>query len=180
MSVDPEKLRQAMETEIDDFKKNIIEKLQKEEGYTDVIQFIKDYNIRELTPEDYSKRRRVKNAIPFHEKCQAKAANGDQCSRRKKQGSNFCGTHSKACPHGVISMPETDSTVSKNGEKVTKKQIEVWLEDINGIMYWINDSGVVYNPDDINKNIEDPRVIAHYEKKSIDGVDVYRIIGETH
>ena len=36
-------------------------------------------------------------------------------------------------------------------------------EDINGIMYWINDTEV-YHPDDIRNNVENPRVIAHYKR----------------
>ena len=90
------------------------------------------------------------------------AANGDQCSRRKKKGSEFCGTHNKACPHGIITPPQADG--QNEGENVVKKEIEVWLEDINGIMYWINDVDTVYHPDDIRANIENPRIIAHYEK----------------
>ena len=44
-------------------------------------------------------------------------------------------------------------------------------------MYWINDTGKVYHPDDIRNNVENPRVIAHYEKNED---DEYKITGEIH
>ena len=33
-----------------------------------------------------------------------------------------------------------ETETNENGDQVVKKQIEVWLEDINVFMYWINDS----------------------------------------
>ena len=180
MSVDHDKLSAVVDRNLCNFKEVLLGKLHKGENCNDIAQFVSEYSFPQLSQEDYTKRRRVKNVIPFHEKCIAKAANGEQCSRRKKQGCDFCGTHSKACPHGVITMPAKNSETNENGEEVVKKQIEVWLEDINGIMYWINDSGTVYHPDDINKNIENPRVIAHYEKTEVNGSDVYKITEEIH
>jgi len=178
MSIDHGKLTESVERNFAQFKDMLVQKLRQGENSNDLAQFISEYTLPQLSQEDYTKRRRVKNVIPFHEKCIAKRANGEQCSRRKKTDSEFCGTHSKACPHGVISIPAADAATNENGDQIIKKQVEVWLEDINGIMYWINDSGTVYHPDDINKNIENPRVIAHYEKTEVDGDDVYKITQE--
>ena len=45
----------------------------------------------------------IKNKkVPSSEKCNAKRANGTQCTRRKKQDSCYCGTHIKGTPHGTI------------------------------------------------------------------------------
>ena len=44
-----------------------------------------------------------KNVIPFHEKCIAKAANGEQCSRKERnRGVISVELIPEACPHGVI------------------------------------------------------------------------------
>jgi hypothetical protein len=177
MSFDAEKMTNSINTHFERFKNEISEKLRQSGASTDVIQYISEYSFPELDYDEYTKRKRVKNVIPFHEKCIAKRANGEQCSRRKKKDGNFCGTHSKACPHGVVEMESDTNEEALGSLNVVKKHIEVWLEDINGIMYWINDSGKVYHPDDIRNNLENPRVIAHYDKNE---ADEYRIIGEIH
>ena len=40
--------------------------------------------------------------VPSSERCMAKRANGEQCTRRKKQDSCYCGTHTKGTPHGTV------------------------------------------------------------------------------
>ena len=171
--MDENKLNASIKQHFDDFKNQLREQLGIQSLPPGIMDFVDSYEFPVLIEEDYSKKRRVKNPIPFHEKCIAKAANGDQCSRRKKKGSEFCGTHNKARPHGIITPPQAKG--ENEGENVVKKEIEVWLEDINGIMYWINDIGTVYHPNDIRTNIENPRVIAHYEKNVVDGEEVYKI-----
>ena len=179
MSIDPVKLNSSIDTHINAFKDQLITQLHCSHNNTDIVTFIRNYEFPKLNQDDYIKRRRVKNTIPFHEKCLARRGDGEQCSRRKRKDSDFCGTHSKACPHGIINIVHSPNQNAQD-KNIVKKQIEVWLEDIGGIMYWINDSGTVYHPDDIRNNVENPRVISHYEKNEIDGEDVYKIIGEIH
>jgi hypothetical protein len=176
--MDENKLNASIKQHFEDFKNKLREQMGIQSSPSVIMDFVESYEFPALVEEDYSKKRRVKNPIPFHEKCIAKAANGDQCSRRKKKGSEFCGTHNKARPHGIITPPQEEGETE--GENVVKKEIEVWLEDINGIMYWINDVGTVYHPDDIRNNIENPRVIAHYEKSVVDGDEVYKITEQVH
>ena len=59
-----------------------------------------------LSKEDFQKRKRVKNVVPQFERCGAKRANGEQCTRRKKDDSCFCGTHVKGTPHGEVSTTD--------------------------------------------------------------------------
>ena len=177
MSFDADKMTKSINANFERFKNEVTEKLRQTGASSDVIQFISEYSFPELASDEYTKRKRVKNVIPFHEKCIAKRGDGEQCSRRKKKDSDFCGTHSKACPHGVVEVEPEANGDGNESTSVIKKQIEVWLEDINGIMYWINDTGRVYHPDDIRNNVENPRVIAHYEKNED---DEYKITGEIH
>lgn len=180
--MDQEKLNTAVAAFVDGFKKDIVEKLLDSSiSSHDIVRFVNEFQPPVIREDEIMKKKRVKNPIPFHEKCIAKRANGEQCSRRKKKDDNFCGTHSKACPHGTISMEENvDYENDGNGDGVIKKQVEVWLEDINGIMYWINEAGTVYHHEDIKNNIENPRVIAHYEKNEVDGEEIYKITQEIH
>ena len=79
-----------------------------------------------------------------------------QCTRRRKNGHEFCGTHIKGIPHG-----------KKNNihNPVSEKTIALKTQDIMGIIYYIDDKNNVYNPRDIMNNKKNPQVIAKYEKK---------------
>ena len=87
------------------------------------------------------------------ERCIAKRANGEQCSRRKRGDSSYCGTHIKGVPHGVVSMEET--------EVVSQK--EVWCEDIAGIIQYIDKDGNIYKHEDVMNNVVNPSIIGKYE-----------------
>ena len=104
---------------------------------------------------DFKKRQRVKNDVPLHERCRALRANEERCTRRKRDGSKFCGTHAKGIPHGEI----TDINI----EQKTQKKIQVWTEEISGIVRHLDKDGNVYDPVDIYQNINNPRVIAKYD-----------------
>lgn len=143
------------------FKNEIAERLKAMDSSdpTELMNFVYQYKNFELTKEDFMKRKRVKNMVPVYERCCAKRANGQQCTRRKKDESQFCGTHSKGTPHGVINENETVSTVTK---------VEVSAIDIKGIVYYLDNTGNVYDTEDIIANKKNPRVIAKYEKHGED------------
>ena len=131
--------------------------------YQNLIQYIFDYDTICITKEDFTKRKRVKNVVPFHERCCALRANGQQCTRRKKQSEQFCGTHIKGIPHGKISND------NKEIKTITKR--EIWAQDIGGIIYYIDNENNVYDHNDIINNIMDPKVIAKYEKTTRTVID---------
>ena len=121
-----------------------------------LLQYIYDYDRLSFDKDDFAKRKRVKNVVPFFDRCCAKRASGEQCTRRKKEEAEYCGTHMKGTPHGMISGQE-DS-------KPAMQKIEVWAQDISGIIYYIDKTGNVYQPEDIIVNKINPRVIAKYIK----------------
>lgn len=129
-----------------------------------LLSFVYNYPAIELDKSDFVKRKRVKNVVPICDRCCAKRASGEQCTRRKKDGEQYCGTHVKGAPHGIL-----DETASSS---VTKKKVSVWGQDIKGIVYYIDDNGNVYNPEDILSNRENPRVIAKYVKTSDGGYSI--------
>ena len=116
---------------------------------------ILNYDSFELVKEDFLKRKRVKNMVPMFDRCYAKRANGEQCTRKKKDESEFCGTHDKNRPHGVIDKDTTN--------EVKLKKVEVWLQEINGIHQYIDDYNNVYKTEDIISNTINPKIIAKYE-----------------
>ena len=88
-----------------------------------IMQQIYNYEGLEFTKEDFIKRKRMKNIVPRCDRCCAKRANNDQCTRKRRDGSLFCGTHVKGTPHGTI------DNVS-NGESAALKQVELVAQEI--------------------------------------------------
>ena len=46
----------------------------------------------------------------------------------------------------------------------TTKKVDVNAIDIKGIVYYLDDSGNVYDTEDVIANVKNPRIIAKYEK----------------
>ena len=126
------------------------------EDNANLLGYIYDYDRFTLTKEDFTKRKRVKNSISSSERCSAKRACSEQCTRRRKTDSEYCGTHMKGTPHGVVDFQEE--------HKQTTQKIEVWAQDIKGIIYYIDKAENVYQAEDIISNKMNPKIIAKYSK----------------
>jgi hypothetical protein len=130
--------------------------MSKNEQANQLLQFIYDYDRLSFNKEDFQKRKRVKNFVPIFDRCCAKRASNEQCTRRKKEDSEYCGTHMKGTPHGIIDV---------QGEpKNNSQKVEVWAQDIKGIIYYIDKNNNVYQAEDIISNKINPKVIAKYVK----------------
>ena len=155
------RLNKRINDYIHEFKTELANQVKVSSGFEtnlelqSVLNFVYNYDKFELNKDDFMKRKRVKNMVPVYERCCAKRANGEQCTRRKKGEFQYCGTHSKGTPHGIISDKEPVNTTTK---------IEVSAIDIKGIVYYLDQSGNVYDTEDIITNQKNPRVIAKYEK----------------
>ena len=75
----------------------------------------------------------------------------------------YCGTHMKGTPHGMV-----DEKVDDN---LNTQKIEVWAQEIQGIIYYIDNFNNVYDNIDIIKNQINPKIIAKYVKNG----EVYNI-----
>jgi hypothetical protein len=137
--------------------------ISKSEEMADLLTYIYDYERLTLGKDDLAKRKRVKNVVPFFDRCSAKRANGEQCTRRKKESCEYCGTHMKGTPHGMVDG-QTEAVA-------TTQKVEVWAQEIMGIIYYIDKTGNVYQAEDIMVNKVNPKVIAKYVKNG----DVYTI-----
>jgi len=124
-----------------------------------LLQELYDQPIVKLDKTDFQKRKRVKNIVPLHDRCIACRANGEQCTRRRKGESEYCGTHIKGTPHGIISKEKQDSE-----PKAMIKKISVWAQDIKGIIYYIDDNRNVYETSAILQGTDNPKIIAKYQK----------------
>ena len=155
------RLNKKVENYITVFKDNIREKItqlgiEQNEEINQLLQYVYDYDRLSFNKEDFQKRKRVKNFVPIYDRCCGKRANNEQCTRRKKEGSEYCGTHMKGTPHGIVDAQED--------AKTTTQKVEVWAQDIQGIVYYIDKFNNVYETADIIKNQVNPKIIAKYVK----------------
>jgi len=119
----------------------------------ELIEFVYEYQRLNISKDDLNKRKRIKNSIPSLDRCNARRANNEQCTRRRKEGFEFCGTHSKGTPNGLIqNMNECNDCISQKHE--------VFAEDIHGIVYYIDKYENVYKTEDIMSGIQNPKIIA--------------------
>lgn len=133
------------------------EKSFDDEKMTNLIQVLYDYPTLMLNKDDFQKRKRIKNVVPLHERCCALKAANEQCTRRRKNESDFCGTHIKGVPHGIVNSEKKSEKIEK-----TERTMSVTAHDFNGIIYYIDDKNNVYDSIDIQKNKHNPRIIAKY------------------
>lgn len=163
------RINRRIETYISEFKDKVKDRagelgLSTDVNLSQLVQYIYDYERLSLTKEDFMKRKRVKNVVHLSDRCCAKRASGEQCTRRRKDTTTeFCGTHLKGTPHGICDL---DHDTKSQGHK-----IEVWAQDIQGIIYYIDSSNNVYQTEDIMYGKNNPKVIAKYIKVA----DIYSI-----
>jgi len=155
------RLNKKLESYIASFKDSIRDKatqmgMTKNEQVNQLLQHVYDYERLSFQKEDFQKRKRVKNFVPIYDRCCAKRASNEQCTRRKKEGSEYCGTHLKGTPHGIVD--------TQNEEKNVTQKVEVYAQDIQGIVYYIDKNSNVYQAEDIISNKINPKIIAKYIK----------------
>ena len=129
------KLNKIIETYVIDLKNQVRTKIlqlnfHEADKVNELVEYVYEYNRLQLTKDDLLKPKRIKNQIPMSSRCNARRANCEQCTRRKKQNSEFCGTHSKGTPNGLINADNNTSSLFH--------VMEVVAEDIGGIMYYID------------------------------------------
>jgi len=153
------RINQKVELTFQKFKEDIKNKLvnskygMTDQNLSELITYVYNYPVLQFTKQDFTKRKRVKNVVPLSDRCNALRANGEQCTRRRKDDHIYCGTHIKGIPHGEI----TDNT-----NNVTHKTRKVWAQEIKGIIYYIDNDNNVYKPQEILENKINPSIIAKY------------------
>ncbi len=126
----------------------------------ELLEFVIEYDRLCFEKDDFIKRKRVKNAIPTENRCVAKRANGEQCTRKRRDDCEFCGTHYKSTPHGSVN--ETNIPIETHDDSPHK--LEVVAEDIGGIVYYLDGFGNVYNTEDVLRGKDNPQIVAKYVK----------------
>jgi len=142
----------------DDLRNKILELgLSELPGIADFVGYLYDYDIPAITKDDLVQKKRTQNTVPPGNRCIAKRQNGEQCSRSRRNDCEFCGTHFKGTPHGLITEASAD-----NSHEVVK--LGVFAENISGIVYYLDKFGNVYNTREILEGTTNPSVIAKWVK----------------
>lgn len=137
---------------LETLKSEVVEILKDE---TSIFKKIDSVNNIKFDLDKYKKRHRAKNIISDDIRCCAKRADGAQCSRKKRGGSMFCGTHIKGCPHGEFEKNTTTTT----------KMITTIAIDIGGIYYYKDTDNNIYNTEDVHSGKNNPQIIGKYENE---------------
>jgi len=156
------RINQRLEQYISQFKDAIKSKvislnLNHPEKSKELVEFVYEYERFVLQKEDLSKRKRIKNSIPLENRCSALRADDERCTRKRKDGHQFCGTHLKGTPNSI----QNDDT------KGIIKKLEVTVLEIDGILYYVDTFMNVYKPEDIITEKQNPGIIGKYS--NIDG-----------
>ena len=161
--MDMEKINTAVNEHMREFKTRLQNKIT---GYgenelktsvrNELLSLIYDHNELKIDKSIFAKKKRAQNMVDVFDRCIAKRATNEQCTRRKKVGCDFCGTHMKGTPHGV--------TDNLDAVKPTTKTVETWMQSIMGIDCYIDNNNNVYMMEDILKGVLNPRLFAKYVK----------------
>ena len=161
------KLNSRTEEYITKFKDDIRTKLiqlgiAEKEKANELLEFVYEYDRLVFSKDDISKRKRIQNSIPTQNRCNARRADNKQCTRKRKDGYEFCGTHSKGAPYGMA-----DDTCGE-----CTKKLDVVAKDVNGIVYYIDKFNNVYKTEDILAGKTNPAVIAKCVVSSSGGITI--------
>ena len=155
------RLNKKIESYLREFKDNIRNKVnamgfEETTKTNELLEYVYDYERLIVVKDDLIKRKRIKNVIPSMNRCCAKRCNGEQCTRRRKDKNEFCGTHVKGTPHGLVNLENINSSALQ--------KVEVFIVNMMGIMYYVDLYNNVYSTEDILDGIQNPKIVAKYAK----------------
>ncbi len=180
------KINKKITEYISTFKNDIKEKAESIGNSTtsenlQLLQNIYDYERLTITKDDISKRKRVKSNVPASVRCLALRSCSDQCSRRRSVSSYYCGTHKQGIPHGSLSSSCSEvlssdadmsssssdmssSSSSSSSDSIPNKKVEVFANEIDAIMFYLDNIKNVYSPEDIHMQKHNPLKIGSYNQ----------------
>ena len=164
--VNEKKINEKASKYCSSFKSDICKEISKlslsEEVKIEFAEKVQNYGNLLYNADDLSSSKRKQNTIPMKNRCMATKIDGLRCTRKMKDGNQFCGLHLKSSGQCI--------PVDAKGD--AQQQREIFTQDINGIIYYLDNYNNVYKMDDVLRNDENPGVIAKYTKSG----ETYNII----
>lgn len=93
-------------------------------------------------------KKRNKRKLNENEQCMGRKIDGKQCTRGRRDNSEYCKSHANKLPQGRIDEPFVNKCNIKRGRKKKNKVIdyvETHLEVLDGKNYLIDDKNYVYS-----------------------------------
>ena len=140
--------------DLDTFSNGLICKLNSlhidKDKTLEIIKYISEQSIFNLQNDGLKKTHRTKKTITTDEQCKATRIDGNRCTRKKRNGLHYCGTHLNCTSYTEFNTIEiTRPTIDKSVSAI----------DIQGIIYYIDLDLNVYNTEDVMNEILDPSII---------------------
>lgn len=139
---------------VNDEIKSIIEKICNNYNLNsnDVLQ---KYNIDILNiGAKFGVKKRNRRVLPSDKQCMGRKLDGKQCTRGRKDNSEFCKSHQNKLPFGriddddyCIKEPSKRGRKKKNNVLNCNKYIVTHIEEIEGSNYLVDDNNLVYSFD---------------------------------
>lgn len=119
--------------------------------------------VMNIVSKNESPRRRNNLNLPQEERCLGRKADGQQCTRRKRDNSCYCGSHMKKLPCGHVNDGQV-IVIKEKGKRGRKKKtcesenrkkyIETWIDPQLGSKFLVDKNNFVYK-----NNLEYPVLI---------------------
>ncbi len=95
-------------------------------------------------------KKKNKRVLPKEVQCMGRKIDGEQCTRSRRPGTDYCLSHHKRLPHGRID--DTSYVKKIKGRRGRKRKsnneyIETHIEKINGVDYLVDDYDNVFKYD---------------------------------
>ena len=113
----------------------------------------KDKNVDAPNPSSSNKKQERKQCIARIAPRVCDIGIPKQCSRRSKDGHSFCGTHLTNQPYGIVSENDMYSNL---------ESVQVWCQDVRGIIYHLDADNNVYHTYDVTQKVMDPRIVGRW------------------
>ena len=100
-------------------------------------ELLSKYSPKLNSMQEVTKIKRKRKSIPKEHCCLGRKQFGEQCTRRKKPGSEFCGSHMKSLPYGRVDDKQ-DYLCKVKGKRGRKKKKNNLEENSEYIQTWID------------------------------------------
>jgi len=114
-------------------------------------------------------KKRNRRVLPFEFQCMGRKLDGEQCTRGKRDNSQYCLSHEKKLPYGRIDEPFKLKESKVRGRKKKDKLndfIATHVEVLDGKNYLVDDNNFVYT-----FNINNPEFLGIKQNNIINKID---------
>jgi len=114
-------------------------------------------------------KKRNRRVLPFEFQCMGRKLDGKQCTRGKRDNSDYCKSHENKLPYGRIDEPFKLKESKVRGRKKKDKLndfVATHVEIIDGMNYLVDDNNFVYT-----FNINNPEFLGIKQNNIINKID---------